>query len=513
MSEETVQQGTAYWMTGQTPGTSSGSKTQFKNPTGLAIDKAQRLYISDSSNARIVRLHNMWYSTNFSSIPVGTGFATFNGNGDLAAETSLAYPTGLALNNDGALLFADTGAHDIRQVLGITWNLPCAQSAEYHRKLTAPSAQDIKAAETAQSCRLAQVRSIVLNQIKLCVKCAMAASNFQWTEECSSSMFKSLCSSPASTSTSETASLLEKELKGLPDCSGCPLQYGCDLPESGLVWNETLNEDNETKGDNDNDAGPAGDSAPFEMMRLLSDSAASMALQAVQMMKANQAQPSDWAAVTGLKDKINACVNATGLAPLKAAISALQLKLCQGYSAGLFHARILFHEWYTYVSDVCVVVPDNPQVERAAHLGAQFYNEYSEMVTRLFWHNFDAMQSKWSPSTCQPRCNIMHPRFFLTANWRNLQITDRSGSIRLPDVRGKCCGLQNNGLLCKVGEGPCQLNSDCESGLVCGMKNCLWSKSENCCSTPEPSEGHARLQDFSRATGFTKLANLWWKNS
>jgi len=314
---------------------------------------------------------------------------------------------------------------------------------------------------------------------------------------------------------SDTTTLLETQLKEIPDCSGCPLQYGCDLPEADFVWNGTLDEWplNETN--------LAKDSA-FESSRYLSASAASMALQAIQTLVANKLQPSDWTGL--LSTEMSACVHSSGQASLLVAIEKLKIKLCEGYSAALFYARILFYNWFTYISDVCVLVPDSGVVDRAAFEGAQFYNKYSEMVTGIFWHAFDALTSTWQPSMCLRKCDLLHPRFFLAANWRNLAFSNRNdpsegGEVaRLPHMRGKCCGLQNNGNLCEVGEGPCKLNSDCSTGLICGLKNCLWSNGENCCTMPEAgtgyeSEGHERIEDFSRAIGFEQLANLWWVNS
>jgi len=143
MSQELVPVGTAYWMAGGTLGKQSGFTTQFNYPTGLATDKAQRVYVSDSVNARIMRIENIWHSDNFSTVPAGTGYSTFNGNGDLADETSLAYPRGLTVDDYGVLHFADTKAHDIRQVLGLTWSLPCTLSSTlYQPLLDAPSGAD-----------------------------------------------------------------------------------------------------------------------------------------------------------------------------------------------------------------------------------------------------------------------------------------------------------------------------------------------------------------------------------
>lgn len=286
------------------------------------------------------------------------------------------------------------------------------------------------------------------------------------------------------------------------------MEFGCELADAGLEWNATYNDTLE------------GENSPFEMTRVLSENAASMTLNAIQTITATRSQSLSWAGL--LTDKMSSCVNANGHTALQSAIQSLKTTLCSsGQSAALLVARIYFQHWYQFVTDVCVEVIDSHEVDKAALLGAQFYDKMSNMVTGIFWHAFDALTSTWSHSACQPKCDLLHPRFFLTSSWRTLPFkfryshpghSDRDGQgdvTRLQRKSGKCCGMQNNGYLCGLGEGPCQLNSDCATGLMCGTNNCLWSKDESCCTTPDTGNAYVRMQDFSRTTGYTELANMW----
>jgi hypothetical protein len=57
MTEGTDRNDLVYWLSGfNGQGASFGGTTEYNNPTGLAIDKAQRVHIADSNNYRILRM-------------------------------------------------------------------------------------------------------------------------------------------------------------------------------------------------------------------------------------------------------------------------------------------------------------------------------------------------------------------------------------------------------------------------------------------------------------------------
>merc|ERR1719420_1670203 len=109
----------------------------------------------------------------------------------------------------------------------------------------------------------------------------------------------------------------------------------------------------------------------------------------------------------------------------------------------------------------------------------------SAMVTGIFWYLYDPFTNDWSASKCAPKCDIMHPRFFLVDEvdtWVSSSINERHDfeaggkATRIPIIGEGCCGLQSFGAPCGLNEGPCKLNSDCEAGLVCGSNNCFWDE-------------------------------------
>ena len=49
------------------------------------------------------------------------------------------------------------------------------------------------------------------------------------------------------------------------------------------------------------------------------------------------------------------------------------------------------------------------------------------------------------------------------------------------DGNDNCCSIEGRGL-CKLGEGDCDKDSDCEGSLVCGDDNCPWGDGDDCCT-------------------------------
>ena len=81
-------------------------------PSGLVFDRAGNLYIADAGNnrVRLVGLDGVIHTF------AGTGAAGFSGDGGNATAAQLSYPSGLAIDGDGAVYIADTGNNRIRKV-------------------------------------------------------------------------------------------------------------------------------------------------------------------------------------------------------------------------------------------------------------------------------------------------------------------------------------------------------------------------------------------------------------
>ena len=80
-------------------------------PTGLALDGAGSLYISDIGTHQILKLVRERLT-----VVAGTGAGGFGGDGGAATRAQLFAPQGLAIDARGNLLVADTFNHRIRRI-------------------------------------------------------------------------------------------------------------------------------------------------------------------------------------------------------------------------------------------------------------------------------------------------------------------------------------------------------------------------------------------------------------
>jgi uncharacterized protein (TIGR03437 family) len=80
--------------------------------SGLALDAAGNLYISDPGNQRIRRVSPAGVISTFA----GNGSIGPSGDGGPATAASLTFPEGLAIDTDGGLLIADTVSNRVRRV-------------------------------------------------------------------------------------------------------------------------------------------------------------------------------------------------------------------------------------------------------------------------------------------------------------------------------------------------------------------------------------------------------------
>lgn len=81
-------------------------------PTGVTLDRAGNLFITDQSSHRIRKVNAAGIITTVA----GNGHEGFSGDGGRATRASLNLPTGMAVDSAGNLYIADTSNHRIRKV-------------------------------------------------------------------------------------------------------------------------------------------------------------------------------------------------------------------------------------------------------------------------------------------------------------------------------------------------------------------------------------------------------------
>lgn len=91
------------------------TSASFNNPTGLALDSSGNLYIADTNNNRIRKIIGSTIMT-----IAGNGVAGFAGDGGAATSASLNHPTAIAIDGAGNIFIADTGNNRIRKIVGTT---------------------------------------------------------------------------------------------------------------------------------------------------------------------------------------------------------------------------------------------------------------------------------------------------------------------------------------------------------------------------------------------------------
>lgn len=89
------------------------TEAQLNSPSGVAIDDKGNIIIADSFNNRI-RIVDA--RTGIISTVAGTGEQGCSGDDGLAVRAQLSGPTGLAMGADGTLFIADSGNHRIRRL-------------------------------------------------------------------------------------------------------------------------------------------------------------------------------------------------------------------------------------------------------------------------------------------------------------------------------------------------------------------------------------------------------------
>jgi Leucine-rich repeat (LRR) protein/sugar lactone lactonase YvrE len=85
---------------------------RLNNPTGLAVDNQNNLYIADTDNHRIRKVD----LTGTITTVAGNGMNGYSGDGDPATAAQINAPTGLEVDSTGNLYIADRNNHRIRKV-------------------------------------------------------------------------------------------------------------------------------------------------------------------------------------------------------------------------------------------------------------------------------------------------------------------------------------------------------------------------------------------------------------
>jgi trimeric autotransporter adhesin len=85
---------------------------QLKQPTALAVDAAGNLFIADTANQRVRKVT----TDGVINTIAGNGMAGFSGDGGLALTSKLNYPAGITLDGAGNIYIADAYNHCIRKM-------------------------------------------------------------------------------------------------------------------------------------------------------------------------------------------------------------------------------------------------------------------------------------------------------------------------------------------------------------------------------------------------------------
>jgi uncharacterized protein (TIGR03437 family) len=99
---------------------STATVVSFVSPRNLALDGAGNLYFSDFGGHRVYRLA----PDGSVSAAAGTGASGYSGDGIAATRSRIAYPTAVAIDNQGSLYIADSQNHLIRKVVsGVIYSI------------------------------------------------------------------------------------------------------------------------------------------------------------------------------------------------------------------------------------------------------------------------------------------------------------------------------------------------------------------------------------------------------
>ncbi len=97
------------------------TQTMINTPAGLVMDGAGNLYFADAGNHIVRRIDA--FSGVITTVAGTPGVQGYSGDGAAATQAKLTFPEGVALDEAGDLLIADTGNHAIREVNAATGSI------------------------------------------------------------------------------------------------------------------------------------------------------------------------------------------------------------------------------------------------------------------------------------------------------------------------------------------------------------------------------------------------------
>ena len=90
----------------------SAIEASLNAPSGVSVDSSGNLFIADAGNNRIRKVDGL---TGIISTVAGNGNSGFSGDGGLATDTSLNFPSGVSIDGSGNLFVADKFNNRIRK--------------------------------------------------------------------------------------------------------------------------------------------------------------------------------------------------------------------------------------------------------------------------------------------------------------------------------------------------------------------------------------------------------------
>jgi sugar lactone lactonase YvrE len=91
----------------------AATSAAMNGPSGIAVDNAGNIYISDTENNRVRKVDSR---TGIITTVAGNGLAGFSGDGGRATEASLQVPEGIAVDSAGNLYITDLRNYRVRKV-------------------------------------------------------------------------------------------------------------------------------------------------------------------------------------------------------------------------------------------------------------------------------------------------------------------------------------------------------------------------------------------------------------
>lgn len=535
---ETRQPGEVVTLAGTgVPGSDVGRTTSLRTPGSMAMDKADRLYVADTGNNRIVRVDNIWVQKPLSTRVAGSekGVSGHNGDAIKADEALLDHPTDIAISEAGTLYIADNHNHVVRYVEGLTGMCPGMLS--WKRLLVSPTDDELSRERVSQQRMFEEVRAIILNAIQHCRNCTLA-------QPCNKEFYATNCvmdmrGEQVTDQSSHVRHLLLQAPLGSDKTSPCGHAHiDCAIYSRMFLTSDSLLKISELSQRLDSDGAFAALEDEVECGYCQTDSCPQpQSLMAASNEYLVETCPGDLASCeykcvfrpnsfflpnafsdpddldSGLAIlELWALTSATALSgrALRQVSSALKVMLNRSESSPW--NRTYDHATLDVLFSGIIDAGSQSLVEAGvARMQKAFCAREGTSLIRdllLQWY----VSVSYCPFEVRAYDRVSAiPSEFFSKVIQSLVIDQDSddkcypgcGLARLheSDVgspwRVVCCGL--DGYRCNFGEGPCHNSNDCALGLMCGKNNCLWQANQSCCTAVD--DRSAALEFFQVAMG------------